>query len=86
MAVLDDLRDRENPMDLDRARTIAKVADALIDSARVEIEFLKVTGQETSQFLTPPVEAPRIEHTPESGYTQGDIVRINGVTRHTLRG
>jgi hypothetical protein len=44
MDTLADLRNRETPMEVDRARAIAQVASALIDSARVEVEFLKVTG------------------------------------------
>lgn len=86
MATLSDLRNRENPMDLDRARTVAKVAETLIDSARVEVEFLKVTGQESSPFLATPATAPQIGHSTPSGYTQGMIERADGITRHTLRG
>jgi hypothetical protein len=41
---LEALKDDEKPMDLDRARTVADVARVLIDSAKVEVEFLKVTG------------------------------------------
>lgn len=50
---LSDLRNRENPMDIDRARAVATVAGVLVDSARVEVEFLKVTGGDRSQFLQP---------------------------------
>lgn len=38
------LRDKEKPMDLDRAKTVAAVAGVLIDSARVEVEMIRVTG------------------------------------------
>ncbi len=34
-------------MDIARARAIAEVADKVIDSARVEIEFLEATNADT---------------------------------------
>ena len=43
-ATLRGLRDKDAPMELDRARTISSVAATLIDSARVEVELLKVVG------------------------------------------
>lgn len=42
---LADLRNRSNPMEPDRARAIAMVASVLVDSARVEIDYIKVTGR-----------------------------------------
>ena len=52
MATLASLRDRDNPMEPDRARAIAQVAGVLVDTARVEIDYLKATGQDESPFLT----------------------------------
>lgn len=43
-ATLEALQDPEKPMDIDRARAVSDVAKVLIDSARVEVDFLKVTG------------------------------------------
>lgn len=48
MDTLADLRNPEKPMEVDRARAIAQVASALIDSARVEVEFLKTIGDESA--------------------------------------
>jgi hypothetical protein len=48
---LADLRNRENPMDVDRARAIAQVAGVLVDSAKVEVDFLKATGNDSSEFF-----------------------------------
>lgn len=45
------LRDRDAPMDVDRARAIANVASVLVDTARVEVDYLKATGQQESAFL-----------------------------------
>lgn len=55
-AALEALQDKENPMDLDRAKTIAQVADRLINAAKVEVEFMRVTGAKGSGFIP---EAPR---------------------------
>jgi hypothetical protein len=41
---LEALKDKDEPMDLARARAIADVAGVVIDSAKVEVDFLKVTG------------------------------------------
>jgi hypothetical protein len=46
-ATIEALRDEEKPMDLDRARTIADVAQVVINSAKVEVDMLKTTGGTT---------------------------------------
>lgn len=51
MQTLKSLRDRENPMETDRARAVAQVASVLVDSARVEVEYIKATGTNQSDFL-----------------------------------
>jgi len=55
LGALADLRNRENPMDIERAKAVAQVASVLVDTAKVENEYLKITGQDQSKFLeTPP--------------------------------
>ena len=51
MSTLADLRDRDNPMEPDRARAIGQVAGVLVDTARVEVEFIKATGSDGSGFI-----------------------------------
>lgn len=51
---LADLRNRENPMDIERAKAVAQVASVLVDTAKVENEYLKITGQDRSDFLEAP--------------------------------
>ena len=46
MDTLRDLCDRSNPMDIARARAVADVASVMVDTARVENEYLKITGQD----------------------------------------
>ena len=43
---LEMLKDQDNPMDLDRAKAISEVAQTLINSAKVEVDFIKATEQE----------------------------------------
>lgn len=50
---LEALRDEENPMDLARARAIANVARVVVDTAKVEVAFLKVTGAGKSTDFLP---------------------------------
>ena len=52
-ATLEDLRSKEHPMDLDRARAVANVAQVIVDSARVEVELAKVTGARVGTGFIP---------------------------------
>jgi CO dehydrogenase/acetyl-CoA synthase delta subunit len=50
---LEALKDDEKPMELDRARAIAEVAKVIVNSAKVEVDFLKVTGAARSTDFLP---------------------------------
>lgn len=50
-ATLEDLRDKEAPMELDRAKAIADVAQVIIDSAKAENTFIQITGSVGSGFI-----------------------------------
>jgi hypothetical protein len=59
------LRDKENPMDIDRAKAIADIGRVVVDSAKVEVQFLEATGAlEGTGFLpageVPPVTRPKL--------------------------
>ncbi len=64
MATLASLRDRENPMEPDRARAVAQVAGVLVDTAKVEVDYLKATGADRSNFLEPATTLPQIGAAP----------------------
>lgn len=51
MDTLTDLRNREHPMEVNRALAVAKVAGVLVDTARVEVEYLRATSGDSSSFL-----------------------------------
>lgn len=63
-ATLAALRDKENPMDIDRAKAIAEVAAKVIDSAKVEVAYMAECGGTGSGFIPvtpklPAREGPR---------------------------
>jgi len=81
LATLTDLRNRSNPMEPDRARAIAQVASVLVDTARVEVDYIKATGQDVSNFIdglkAPGIDSSRITHTKTAviDRTQAGVVR-----------
>lgn len=53
------LKNKEKPMELDRAKTIAGVAQTIINSAKVEVDFMRTTGQAAGTgFISQPELAP----------------------------
>ena len=48
---LADLRCPHRPMEPERARVVAQVAAVLVDTARVEVDYLKATGLDHSKFI-----------------------------------
>lgn len=48
---LADLRNPDKPMAIDRARAVADVAAVIVNFARVEVEYLKVTQQRHGAFF-----------------------------------
>ena len=56
---LEALKDKDEPMELARAKAVADVARVLVDSAKVEVDFLKVTGAvRSTDFLPDGDESP----------------------------
>jgi hypothetical protein len=81
MATLASLRDRQNPMEPDRARAVAQVAGVLVDTARVEVDYIKATGQDRADFLESPAHQL---HQPSSQPTAHNPFPVS--RRHTLEG
>lgn len=50
-ATLESLQDEEKPMDLERAKAIADVAQVIINSAKVEVEFINKVGGTGTNFI-----------------------------------
>lgn len=58
---IEDLRDKDKPMEIERAKTIATVAQVIDNSAKVENEFIELTNSEGSGFIPRlPVGQPRL--------------------------
>ena len=79
-ATLRGLRDKENPMEIDRARAVSQVAATLVDSARVEVEMLRVTGEQVGTGFIPLPDSPKLEI--PSGFPPG----ITSVRQHRIKG
>lgn len=47
------LNDKDNPMDIDRAKAVSEVAQVIINSAKVEVEHAKHTGSRSSTNFIP---------------------------------
>lgn len=80
---LTSLRDRENPMDPDRARAIAQVAGVLVDSAKVEVDYIKATGADRSDFLegeatNPALPKPNGDPTAHNPFPVSKVHRLAG--------
>lgn len=83
MQTLESLRNRSNPMEPDRARAIATVAGVLVDTARVEVEYIRATDQDTSNFIDS-LKTPKAQAAIKNAPT-GNVDRSTpGVTRHTM--
>lgn len=68
------LRDDAKPMDIERARAVSDVAKQIIDSAKVEVDYMRVAGGGESTFIDSAVG--------NSNLPPG----IRGVTVHRLKG
>lgn len=56
-ATLEALQDKDDPMPVERAQAIASVGKVIVDSAKVEVLFLRATAAESGTgFLDAPKE------------------------------
>lgn len=81
-AALRGLSDKQNPMEIERAKAIADVAQVIINSAKVEVEHMKISGGNGSGFIP---EASGMPKLPSGTKTISAVPGVH-VTRHTLAG
>jgi hypothetical protein len=83
---INDLRDalfstlqavRDGSMDLDKARAINEISKTVIESAKVEVDYLRVTGGGESNFI----EAAAGSESAPDQLPNGVV----GITRHLLK-
>lgn len=69
--------------ELKRAKAVSEVSQTLINSAKVEVEYLRQTGQDRAKFLEQPpdIAVAHLGHTPDQP-SNG----ITSITRHRLQG
>jgi hypothetical protein len=57
---LEALKDTEKPMEVERALAISQVAQVLVESAKVEVQFLKATDAVVEgKFFDSPLDEPK---------------------------
>ena len=54
---LEALKDEDKPMEISRAKAIADVAKVIVESAKVEVDFLRVSGATKSTDFLPDADA-----------------------------
>jgi hypothetical protein len=69
---------KDGSVDLDKARAVNEVAKTIVETAKVEVDYLRVTGGGESSFLDAAIGADNL---PE-GLPNG----ITAITRHRLAG
>lgn len=83
------LKDKESPMDIDRARAVSDVAKTLIESAKVECDYLRITGEtQGTGFITiEPDPHKAITTIDRNKNTQTSVQMIDGarVIRHITK-
>jgi len=52
-ATLEALQDEDKPMEVDRAKTIADVAQVIVNSAKIEVDFIRATGRSQGTGFIP---------------------------------
>lgn len=59
--VMESLKDEEKPMDIARAKAVSDVAQTIINSAKVEVEFMEAVGEAVStEFFDVTPDRPRL--------------------------
>jgi len=81
-ATLKALRDPERPMDIERAKAVSDVAQRVIETAKVEVDYLRVTGGGEAPFLDA-IGSSNLPPQLPGGSAPKD--GVEAVTRHFLR-
>jgi hypothetical protein len=85
------LGNKDEPMDIDRAKAINEVAQTIINSAKVEVDALRVIGGTGTGFipaLTPPKPEPRpaLQNLRDKGILPQEKTGAGGIVSHPAPG
>ncbi len=76
--------------ELGRSKGVAELAQAVVNTAKVEVDYVKATGQGRTPFLEPPIVPPALP-APTSTHDKTSVAGGEGsgivsITRHVLKG
>jgi hypothetical protein len=66
-ATIEDLRDEEKPLDIERAKAVVAVAQVIVESAKAENTFMQITGGMGSGFIPSQPIQPRLARGSQAG-------------------
>lgn len=75
---LKELKNKDNPMDIERAKAVSDIAQTIINSAKVEVDHMKIAGGSGSGFIGQATK--QISQTPT-----GEKVVEGNTTTHKLK-
>lgn len=76
--------------ELERSKGVAELAQAVVNTAKVEVDYLRASGQEGSRFLKPKAEPPALPNGAAGSHNveqrPGERSGITSITRYALKG
>src|ERR1017187_5676513 len=73
------LSDKNNPMEIERAKAICEVSQAIVNTAKVEIDFARVTGLRLESGFIPVTEITKTNPAGLSGQSAISLLREKGI-------
>jgi hypothetical protein len=74
--VIESVQHKDNPMPIDQAKMVAELAQTIINTAKVEVDYLRATDEiKGSGFIS---ANPRGKEIPEHPLTRGKVASIPG--------
>lgn len=81
---------RDGTLDVERARAVNEVAKTIVDTAKVEVDYLRVTDGGESSFISSAIGAgnlpPGLPPAAPRGHADTPNNGITGIVRHRLQG
>lgn len=68
--------DAEKPMPVDQAKAINQTAQVLINAAKVEVQYLDITGETSGGSFFPGKRNPPLATAPSNSHAQRPVSRL----------